>query len=59
MGSGQIILKDFRQVATLTWLVLVIYELYQAGAVQRFVNLEYYFYFLFFLWLIEVIAHHK
>lgn len=38
------IIKDFFIVSLTTWLLLVFWELADAGAVQRFINLEYYFY---------------
>ncbi len=45
------IIKDFWQTAFLTWLILLILEMFKAGMVQRFINLEYYFYFLFLFYL--------
>lgn len=43
---------DFWQLAFFTWLVLVIFELLRSGAVQRFINLEYWFYTLIFIYII-------
>lgn len=44
---------DFWQVAFYTWFLLLIFELLRSGAVQRFINLEYYFYGLIFVYIIS------
>jgi hypothetical protein len=45
------ITKDFFRVSFITWLVLVFLELINAGMVQRFINLEIYFYFLILIYI--------
>lgn len=47
------IIKDFFNTALSTWLLLLVFELSRSGSVQRFVNLEYYFYFLLLVFLIK------
>lgn len=51
MNTRKIIIQDFFNTAFGLWLVLLIYELLQPGAVQRYLNLEYYFYFLLLLFI--------
>jgi len=46
MNTLAIIIGDFFKTAFITWLILVIFELFNPGMVQRFINLEYYFYLL-------------
>jgi len=41
-----IITKDFFRIALITWLILALLELLNPGMVQRFINLEIYFYIL-------------
>jgi len=43
------IIKELFVISLATWLILVVWELLVAGAVQRFLNLEYWFYFLLIL----------
>ncbi|PWB38317.1 MAG: hypothetical protein C3F02_04910 [Parcubacteria group bacterium] len=45
------LIKDFWNTALVTWLILVIMELFNPGTVARLINLEYWFYFLFFSYL--------
>ncbi len=47
------IIKDFFNTALITWLFLLIFEFTRAGSVQRFINLEYYFYFLLLIFLLK------
>ncbi len=49
----QQIIKDFFNTALITWLLLLVFEFSRAGSVQRFINLEYYFYFLLFIFLLK------
>lgn len=56
MNTRQTIIKDFFNVAVMTWLLLLVYELLSPGSVQRHLNLEFYFYFLFILFIFRQIA---
>lgn len=51
MNNRKAIIKDFFNAALITWLLLLAYELLDPGAVQRFLNLEYYFYFLLLIFI--------
>jgi hypothetical protein len=51
MNNRKIIIKDFFNTAFVLWLGLLFYELLRPGAVHRYLNLEYYFYFLFLLFI--------
>lgn len=52
------IIKDFWNIALGTWLLLLIIEFSRPGRVQRFINLEYWFYFLFFFYLVLLFIRH-
>jgi len=49
-------LKDFWNTAFITWLILTLLELFNPGWVQRFINLEYWFYALFFMFIIFLLS---
>lgn len=51
MKTLEIISKDFFKTALIAWVVLVLLELLNTGMVQRFINLEIYFYFLILLYI--------
>jgi hypothetical protein len=53
------IYRDFFTVALITWLLLVLVELLDSGAVQRFINLEYWFYFLILASFVFLFFPHK
>ena len=46
------IVKDLFNISLITWFILVMLELSKNGLVQRFINLEYYLYYLIFLFII-------
>jgi len=46
------IVKDLFNISLITWLILVILEFIKVGLVQRFINLEYYLYYLILLFII-------
>ena len=46
------ITKDLFNISLVTWIILVILEFIKIGMVQRFINLEYYFYFLLFIFIL-------
>lgn len=46
MKLKYILVRDFFNIALGTWIVLVGLESFNAGMVQRHLNLEYWFYFL-------------
>ncbi|MDP2812118.1 MAG: hypothetical protein Q8O32_00280 [bacterium] len=52
MNTFGIIINDFFKTAFVTWLLLVIFELLNPGMVQRFINLEYYFYLLILIFIL-------
>jgi len=52
MNTFGIIINDFFKTAFITWLLLVIFELSNPGMVQRFINLEYYFYLLILIFIL-------
>ena len=49
MTIFRIIVKDLFIFSLVTWLFLLFLEFSRPGTVQRFLNLEYYFYFLLLL----------
>jgi hypothetical protein len=51
MTKRYIIVKDFFEAALGTWVILLIFELARPGMVQRFINLEYWFYALLILFI--------
>lgn len=51
MTKRYIIVKDFFEAALGTWVVLLIFELARPGMVQRFINLEYWFYGLLIIFI--------
>ncbi|MCB9802578.1 hypothetical protein H6761_00985 [Candidatus Nomurabacteria bacterium] len=53
------IYRDFFTVALCTWLLLVIVEFIDRGSVHRFINLEYWFYFLLLASLVFVFFPNK
>lgn len=50
-----IITKDFFKTILITFLVLAFLELINPGMVQRFINLEIYFYFLIVVYIFNKI----
>jgi len=46
------IIKDLFNISLITYLILIILEFMKVGLVQRFINLEYYLYYLIFLFII-------
>lgn len=52
MNLAYTLLKDFWNTALITWISLVLFEFARPGAVQRFINLEYWFYLLIFLYIL-------
>jgi hypothetical protein len=56
MNNRKKIIQDFFSVAFGTWLLLLLYELLSPGAVQRYINLEYYFYFLLLIFIFRQIV---
>jgi hypothetical protein len=54
MRTTFLLVKDFFNVALGTWLILVIFELSKPGMVQRFINLEYWFYILVIIYIIYI-----
>lgn len=56
MNTRKKIIQDFFNVAFSTWILLVLYELLSPGAVQRNINLEYYFYFLLLIFIFRQIV---
>lgn len=55
MSTFIIITRDFFKTTLITWLILVFLELINAGMVQRFINLEIYFYFLVLVYIFNKI----
>lgn len=49
-----LVIKDFFNVALATWLILVAFEFSKPGMVQRFINLEYWFYILVIIYIIYI-----
>lgn len=47
-----IIVNDFFKTAFLLWIILLIFEFVNPGMVNRFINLEYYFYFLILVYIL-------
>lgn len=52
MENYKLIIKDFFKVALWLWLVLVLLEILFPGAINRFLNLELYFYALVIFFII-------
>lgn len=52
MQNYKLIIKDFFKVALWLWLVLVLLEILFPGAINRFLNLELYFYALVLFFII-------
>jgi hypothetical protein len=50
--SLSIIVNDFFKTVFLLWIILLIFELVNPGMVNRFINLEYYFYFLILVYIL-------
>ncbi len=46
------IIKDLFNISLITYLILIILEFMKVGLVQRFINLEYYLYYLIVLFII-------
>ena len=46
------IIKDLFIISLVTWLLLVLVEFLRPGTVQRFINLEYWFYLILLLSLL-------
>lgn len=53
MKTILIISQDFFKTALIIWLVLLLLELLNTGMVERFINLEIYFYFLIFIYILN------
>lgn len=47
--------QDFFKTALAVWVILVIMELLNSGMVQRFINLEIYFYILILVYIFNKI----
>lgn len=56
MKTLHLILNDLFKTAFLTWLILFLMEIFNAGMVNRFVSLEYYFYGLIFVYILEKVT---
>ncbi len=56
MKMLEIISKDFFKTAVIVWIFLVLLELSNTGMVQRFINLEIYFYFLILLYIFNKVT---
>lgn len=52
MQNYKLIIKDFFKVALWLWLVLVLLEILFPGSINRFLNLELYFYALVIFFII-------
>jgi len=52
MRLSYLLIRDFFNVSLATWFVLLVFEVFNPGMVQRYLNLEYYFYFLIILFII-------
>ncbi len=52
MQNYKLIIKDFFKVALWLWVVLVLLEILFPGAINRFLNLELYFYLLVIFFII-------
>ncbi|KKP89866.1 MAG: hypothetical protein UR94_C0033G0018 [Parcubacteria group bacterium GW2011_GWA2_36_10] len=52
MQNYKLIIKDFFKVALWLWLILVLLEILFPGAINRFLNLELYFYSLVIFFII-------
>ncbi len=52
MQNYKLIIKDFFKVALWLWLVLVLLEILFPGSINRFLNLEIYFYALAIFFII-------
>lgn len=52
MQNYKLIIKDFFKVALWLWLILVLLEILFPGAINRFLNLELYFYALVIFFII-------
>ncbi len=48
-------IKDFFRIALIVWIILVLMELFNPGMVVRYISLEYWFYFLLLLYIINKI----
>jgi len=51
MKTINIIIGDFFKVSIITWFILLSFELLNPGMVQRFINLEIYFYILILVYI--------
>ena len=51
MTKRYIVVKDFFEAALGTWIVLLLFELARPGMVQRFINIEYWFYGLIIIFI--------
>ncbi len=52
MKLKEIVLNDFFRTAFITWVFLLIIEVIWPGSVHRIINLEYYLYFLLFIFIL-------
>lgn len=62
MNIGPIFRKVYREFFTtafLTWVILLSVEFFDPGSVHRFINLEYWFYFLVLTSLVFLFFPHK
>lgn len=55
MRTIRTVSQDFFKTALVVWVILVIMELINAGMVQRFINLEIYFYVLILVYIFNKI----
>ena len=46
-----LLIQDFLKTGIATWLILVLFELFNPGMVQRYINLEYWLYALIIVYL--------
>lgn len=51
MKIRYLIIRDFFNVSLGTWVILVLLEVFNPGMVQRYINLEYWFYFLVIIFI--------
>jgi len=56
MKTLHLILNDFFQIAFFTWIILLFMEVFNTGMVNRFISLEYYFYGLIFVYILNKIT---
>jgi len=52
MRTPYLLVRDFFNISLGTWVILLVLEIFNPGMVQRYLNLEYYFYFLLIIFII-------